>query len=218
MSAFGYPVLVDLHDRRCVVVGTLPVREGKVEGLLAGGATDVLIVATEPADRLDGLEVLDGVRVARREWYAADFTGAFLVIAHDPDPAVRARIAIAARSAGALVNVVDDVAWCDWAAPAVVRRGELLFAIGTSGASPALSKKLRERLQAEFGPEWAEVLRVVREVREETLPLLPDLRDRSRRWQTALDPGEAAELVRAGGADELRARLLARLLDGVVAP
>jgi len=218
VSGFGYPLLVDLRDRPCIVVGSLPVREGKVEGLLAGGATDVLIVAVEPVERLEGLEVLDGVRVARREWYASDFTDAFLVIAHDPDPVMRGRIASAARAAGALVNMVDDVAWCDWAAPAVVRRGELLFAIGTGGASPAMSKKLRERLEAEFGPEWAEVLRVLREVREETLPLLPDLRDRSRRWQAALDPDEAAELVRAGGADELRTRLRSRLLEGVVTP
>jgi siroheme synthase-like protein len=215
MSAFGYPVLVELEGRRCVVVGSLPVREGKVEGLLAGGATDVLVVADGPGPRLAELELLDGVRVIRRAWYASDLTGAFLVIAHDPDPAMRARIAIAAGAAGALVNVVDDVAWCDWAAPAIVRRGELLLAIGTGGASPALSRKLRERLQDGFGPEWAEVLRVLREVREETLPLLPDLRDRSRRWQAALDPDEAAELIRAGGADELRARLRSRLLDGV---
>jgi precorrin-2 dehydrogenase/sirohydrochlorin ferrochelatase len=217
MSRFGYPLLVELEGRRCVVVGALPVREGKVEGLLAGGANDVLVLATEPADDLEGLEMLDGVQVVRRTWYAADFTGAFLVIAHDPDPAVRARIAIAARAAGALVNVVDDVSGCDWAAPAVVRRGDLLLAIGTGGASPALSKKLRERLQDEFGPEWAEVLWVLREVREETTPFLPDLRDRSRRWQRALDPDEAAALICAGEADELRARLRARLLDGVIA-
>lgn len=217
MSAFGYPVFVDLEDRVCVVVGSLPVREGKVEGLLAGGATDVLVVAAEPAPRLADLEMLDGVRVIRRAWYASDFEGAFLVIAHDPDPAMRARIALAARAAGALVNVVDDVASCDWAAPAIVRRGELLLAIGTGGASPALSKKLRERFQDGFGPEWAEVLRVLRDVREETMPLLPDLRDRSRRWQGALDPDEAAALIRAGEANELRARLRARLLDGVTA-
>jgi siroheme synthase-like protein len=217
MSGFGYPVLVDLQGRRCVVVGSLPVRDGKVEGLLAGGATDVLVVATGPSDRIAELEPLDGVRVVRRAWYASDFTGTFLVIAHDPDPSMRARIAIAARAAGALVNMVDDVARCDWAAPAIVRRGELLIAIGTGGGSPALSKKLRERLQGEFGPEWAEVLRVLREVREETLPLLPDLRERSRRWQLALDPDEAAELIRGGGADELRTRLRARLLGGVTA-
>jgi len=156
--------------------------------------------------------------VLRRTWYAPDLTDAFLVIAHDPDPAVRARIATAARAAGALVNVVDDIPRCDWAAPAVVRRGELLLAIGTGGASPALAKKIRSRLEAQYGAEWAEVLRVLREVREETLPLLPDLRTRSRRWAEALDPDEAAALVQAGQVEELRSRLLARLLDGADAP
>src|SRR5205823_1677259 len=126
LMPFGYPVLLELAGRRCVVVGGLPVREGKAEGLLAAGATDVVVVAPEPSDRLDDLEGLDDVLVLRRTWYATDFAGAFLVIAHDPDPAVRARIATAAREAGALVNVVDDIPQCDWAAPAVVRRGELL--------------------------------------------------------------------------------------------
>ena len=215
---FGYPVLLELTGRRCVVIGTLPVREGKVEGLLAGGATEVVVVAAEPGDRLDDLEALDGVTVIRRTWYAPDLADAFLVIAHDPDPAVRARIAAAAREAGALVNVVDDIPRCDWAAPAVVRRGELLLAIGTGGASPALAKKIRSRLEAQYGAEWAEVLRVLREVREETLPLLPDLRTRSRRWAEALDLDEAAALVQAGQVEELRSRLLARLLDGADAP
>ena len=215
---FGYPVLLELTGRRCVVIGTLPVREGKVEGLLAGGATEVVVVAAEPGDRLDDLEALDGVTVIRRTWYAPDLADAFLVIAHDPDPAVRARIAAAAREAGALVNVVDDIPRCDWAAPAVVRRGELLLAIGTGGASPTLAKKMRSRLEAQYGAEWAEVLRVLREVREETLPLLPDLRTRSRRWAEALDLDEAAALVQAGQVEELRSRLLARLLDGADAP
>ena len=109
MAPFGFPVLLELSGRRCVVIGALPVREGKVEALVAGGATDVLVVADEPAARLDGLEGLDGVVVARRAWTTADVQGAFLVIAHDPDPHVRARLAIAARAAGALVNVVDDI-------------------------------------------------------------------------------------------------------------
>jgi hypothetical protein len=54
----------------------------------------------------------------------------------------------------------------------------------------------------------------LREVRNETLPLLPDIRERSHRWRDALDPDEAAALVRSGDADELRGRLVSRLLDG----
>ena len=68
---------------------------------------------------------------------------------------------------------MDDIPNCDWAAPALVRRGELVLAISTGGASPALAKRLRVQLTEEFGEEWSEVLAVLRAVREETLPLLP---------------------------------------------
>jgi siroheme synthase-like protein len=210
---FGFPVLLELGGKRCVVVGALPVREGKVEALLAGGATDVLVLASSPVEQLEELELLDGVTVSRRSWTRADLAGAFLVIAHDRDPAERARLGGAAREAGALVNIVDDIPQCDWAMPALVRRGELLLAIGTGGASPALARKLRERFEREYGPEWAEIVRVLREVREETLPLLPDFSERSARWRAALDVDEAVALVRAGSVDELRGRLVTRLLE-----
>jgi siroheme synthase-like protein len=217
MSAFGFPVNLELHGRRCVVIGTQPVRDGKVDGLIAGGADDVLVVAEAPAARLGELARVGGVRVVRRRWRAGDLDGAFLVIAHDRDPEERRAIAREARARHALVNVIDDIPNCDWAAPAIVRRGELLLAIGTGGASPALARHVRERLEAEFGPEWAEVVRVLRKVREETLPALPDLGVRAKRWRAALDPDEAAELVRAGRSDELLARLRDRLVGEVPA-
>jgi siroheme synthase-like protein len=217
MSAFGFPVMMELRGRRCVVIGAQAVREGKVEGLVAGGADDVLVVAEAPAARLDELSQVDGVRVVRRRWRAFDLDGAFLVIAHDRDPRERDAISHEARARHALVNLIDDIPNCDWAAPAIVRRGELLLAIGTGGASPALARRVRERLETEFGPEWAEVVRVLREVREETTLALPDLAVRAARWRAALDPDEAAELVREGRSDELRARLCDRVLGEVPA-
>jgi siroheme synthase (precorrin-2 oxidase/ferrochelatase) len=86
-----------------------------------------------------------------------------------------------------------------------------VFAIATGGGSPALARALRIELSATFGPEWAEVVRVLREVRDETLPELPDLRERARRWRASLDLHEAAELAAVGEFEELRDRLLARL-------
>jgi len=155
--------------------------------------------------------------VRRRAWRPTDLDGAFLAVASSDDAATRAAIAREGRARGALVNVVDDIPHCDWAAPAVVRRGDLVLAIGTGGVSPAVARLVRERLQAEFGTEWVEVLRVVGEVRRETLPSLPDLRERAKRWQEALDLHEAAGLIRDGRAEELRTLLRERLLDGVAA-
>lgn len=206
---FGYPVMLEVAGRRCVVIGRLAVREGKVEGLLAAGATDVVVLADGVDDRFDAMPE---VRVERRAWRPADLDGAFLMIASSGDAATRAAIAREARARGALVNVLDDIPNCDWAAPAVVRRRDLVVAVGTGGVSPAVARLVRERLEASFGPEWAEVLRVVGEVREETIALIPVFDERARRWRAALDIDEAVELVLAGRADELRVRLRERLL------
>jgi uroporphyrin-III C-methyltransferase/precorrin-2 dehydrogenase/sirohydrochlorin ferrochelatase len=209
---FGYPVMLEVADRRCVVIGTLAVHEGKAEGLVAAGADDVLVLAETPDLRLRDLERLQGVRVQRRAWEPSDLDGAFLVVASSVDASERDRIATEARARGALVNVMDDIPNCDWSAPSVVRRGELVLTIATGGASPALAKQLRQRTEAAFGEEWAEVLAILRRVRAETMPSLPDFALRAARWSEALDPGEAAEMVRGGRGDEWAAILRGRLL------
>jgi len=208
---FAYPVMLEVVGKRCVVIGDDAVREGKVEGLVAAGATDVLVVAEGPAAGLTELGGLEGVTVERRAWKCQDLNGAFLVVASSRDAGERAAIAREARCRNILVNVVDDIPHCDFAAPSVVRRGELLLAIGTGGASPALAKKLRAELEERYGPEWAEVAQILREVRERTMPALPSFRERAERWSAALDPDEAAMLVRDGRGDELRRLLIERL-------
>jgi precorrin-2 dehydrogenase / sirohydrochlorin ferrochelatase len=210
---FGYPVMLELSGRRCVVIGALAVHEGKVEGLLAAGATDVLVVASTPDARLADLEVLPEVVVERRTWRADDLNGAFLVVASSADAGEREAIAREARCRRALINVMDDIPNCDWSAPAIVRRGELVLAIATGGASPALAKQLRAALSQEFGEEWSGVVSVLRAVREETMPSLPDFATRAQRWSDALDLDEAARLVRDGRSEELASRLRTRLLD-----
>jgi precorrin-2 dehydrogenase/sirohydrochlorin ferrochelatase len=202
---FGYPVMLELRGRRCVVIGEMAVRERKVEGLLAAGADDVVVVAPGAGD------VPPGAEVRRRPWEPKDLDGAFLVVAAANDAKEGAAIARSARDRGALVNVMDDVANCDWAAPSVVRRGDLVFAIATGGGSPALARALRVELSGAFGPEWAEVVRVLREVRDQTMTELPDLRERARRWRASLDVNEAGAFARDGRFEELRDLLLARL-------
>jgi precorrin-2 dehydrogenase / sirohydrochlorin ferrochelatase len=191
---FAYPVLLELSGRRAVVIGSLALDERKDVALRDAGAE---------------VEVF-----ANGGWRPEDLEGAFICVASSEDPAERDAIAGAARDRGVLVNVMDDVPNCDFAAPAVVRRRDLLIAIGTGGRSPALARKVREDLEERYGEEWAEVLEVVGAVRDETLEALPDLSVRARRWRRALDLDEAAALVRAGLPDELRRRLLGRLLAG----
>jgi len=97
---------------------------------------------------------------------ARHVAGAAVVIAATDDPAVNRRAAADARAAGVLVNVVDVPEQCDFIVPAQVRRGDLVVAVTTGGAAPSLSRRLRERLEEEFGPEWAPYLEALRAARE----------------------------------------------------
>ncbi|MEX1100826.1 MAG: bifunctional precorrin-2 dehydrogenase/sirohydrochlorin ferrochelatase [Actinomycetota bacterium] len=207
---FGFPALLELAGRRVVVIGVDAVREHRVRQLLESGATDITLIVEGDVDVAETPD--DRVRVERRAWRPSDLDGAFLCLAASRDAGERAELGTAARERGVLVNVTDDIPQCDFAMPAIVRRGELVLAIGTGGGSPTLARKLREELGDRFGPEWEEILRVLREVREETIDALPDLADRSRRWRRALDLEEAQKLVAAGRPDELADRLRTRLL------
>lgn len=190
---FAYPVSLELEGKRAIVIGADAIRQGKADALLKAGA-DVTLLG-------------DGA------WRPSDLDGAFVCVAASPDQDERDAIARAARERGVLVNVVDDVPNCDFAMPAVVRRGDLVIAIATGGRSPALARRLREELSERFGPEWSEIVEVLEEVRGETLSDLPDLRERSRRWRVALDVEEAEALVREGRREELKALLVSRLAD-----
>lgn len=213
--AFGYPVLLELTGRRAVVVGEFAVEAGKVEGLVAAGA-EVTVVAKGPEAALDRLEADPRVTVHRRGYRGpSDLSGAVLCVAHAAEPGVRNAIAADARAAGVLVNVMDDVPNCDFAAPAIVRRGDLIVAIGTGGRAPALASRLRAELSERFGPDWTELVEVVGRVRADTLPRLPDFEDRSRRWRSALDLAELEGLIAAGQSDLAATRLRDRLLEGV---
>jgi siroheme synthase-like protein len=211
---FGYPVFLELSGRRAVVIGEGAVRAGKVEGLLEAGCEHVLVIATEPAERLAVWDAKDPrVLIERRAWHPEDLDGAFIVVASSDDADERASITLESHRRGVLANVMDDVPSCDWAAPSVVRRGDLVLAISTGGRSPALAKKLRLELSELFGPEWVDVVQVLGAIREETLGSIPSLSERSKRWARALDLDEAAELVRDGRRDVLENRLRSRLLE-----
>ena len=93
-------------------------------------------------------------------------------------------LAARARALKVLVNVEDNLPLCDFHVPAIVRRGDLLLTASTGGQVPGLSRRLRERLAQQFGPEWTVRLR--------------DLSVARARWRAeGLSPAEVSRMVRA---------------------
>jgi len=162
---FAYPIVLDLAGRRAVVVGGGRVALRKARALAEAGAR---VTAVAPAF-LPKFAEEEGIERVEAPYAAEHLDGAALAIAATDDAAVNRRVADDARAAGVLVNVVDVPEECDFIVPAQVRRGDLLVAVTTGGAAPSLSRRLRERLEAEFGPEWEAYLEALRAVRERVM-------------------------------------------------
>lgn len=114
----------------------------------------------------------------RRPYEAADLDGAFLVVAATSDKELNTTVYRDAEARSMLVNVVDVPALCNFILPAIVRQGPIAVAISTSGASPALAKRMKREIAASVGPEYAELASLLDEVRDWAKQTLPTYDDR----------------------------------------
>lgn len=160
-----YPLNLNLQGHPVLVVGGGRVAERKVQGLLEAGADAVCVVSPELTPALQELAQAGRVRWQARPFCAADTADALLVFAATDNPEAQQAVVQAARNAGALVNVADAPEACDFQVPAVLRQGEILLSIATSGASPALAAALKRQLAQEIGPEYAVLTRILAALR-----------------------------------------------------
>lgn len=160
-----YPLMVDLSGRLCVVVGGGIVAERKVETLLRFGA-EVLVVSPTLTPSLEELHRTGRILVKRRPYQEGDLQEAFLAIGATDDQEVNWRLSEEAKQRGIPVNIVDDPELCTFIAPSIVQRGDLVIAISTGGASPALAKRIRQELEEHYGEEYREALEALQRFRE----------------------------------------------------
>ena len=163
-----YPILVDLKGKRVIVVGGGTVAQRKVETLLGYDAV-VYLMSQEFTPTLQRYVEEGKIKFLGKEFREDVLDGVFLVIAATDNPAVNRKVSESAKEKGLLVNAVDQPSDCNFIVPAVVKRGDLLVAVSTSGKSPALARKIRKDLDTQFGNEYEEFLCLMGRVRKEIL-------------------------------------------------
>ncbi|MBB6672292.1 bifunctional precorrin-2 dehydrogenase/sirohydrochlorin ferrochelatase [Cohnella nanjingensis] len=204
-----YPVMLRIEGKRCVVFGGGAVAERKAAGLLEAGAA-VTVVSPTLTPLLETWAADGKIAADRRLGAADDLDGAALAFAATDRPEANRRLAEEARLRGVPVSVADDGEAGDFVAPAVVRRGDLVFAVSASGAGPALAARLAGELAERYGPEYGPLAAALRRVRAEVRAAVPDAADRRRLLRTAVGDAALAEWRRLGP-DAAGAVLLARL-------
>lgn len=148
-----FPIFLKLEGRRCLVVGAGAIAEGKIRGLLNGGAS-VEVVAPRAITQVEGWFSQGLLDWKRRSFAPSDLDGVSIVIAATSSREVNTRVFQESRVRNVLCNSVDDPENCDFYYGSIVKRGDLQIAISTNGRSPALAQRLRQELEQQFGPEY----------------------------------------------------------------
>jgi siroheme synthase-like protein len=198
-----YPVNLIVDGRRCLVVGGGPVAVHKVRGLVEAGAR-VTVVGPELDPEIVELARGTDVAAEARPYRPGEAAAYRLVVAATGDPAANQQVYDDAEAAGVWINSADDPERCTVTLPARLRQGRLTVTVSTAGHSPAVAAWLRDRLAAELGPEYDQLIGLLAEERSH-------LRSEGRSteevdWRSALDSG-ILELVRAGRFEAARERL-----------
>jgi precorrin-2 dehydrogenase / sirohydrochlorin ferrochelatase len=193
-----YIACLKLTGRRCLVVGGGEIGLEKVEGLLACDGR-VVLVAPEAVPELEQLAAEGSIEWLRRDYRPEDLEGTFIAIAATDDTDVNIRVYEDAERRAMLVNVVDVPPLCNFILPAIVRTGPLAIAISTAGASPALAKRIKREIAAEFGEPYARLAVLLNDARGWAKRTLPTYQDRKAFFEGIVNgEPDPVELLRAG--------------------
>jgi precorrin-2 dehydrogenase / sirohydrochlorin ferrochelatase len=194
-----YPAILDIAGRRALVVGAGKVGEGKITGLVNAGAV-VKVVSLTATPQVERWADEGRIELELRRYESSDLDGRFLVIAATEDNDTNLRVFEDAEQRQMLCNVVDVTHLCNFILPSIVRRGDLAIAVSTSGASPALARRIRISLGECYGDEYAVALELLGSLREELKALYPKPEERKVIFERIVY-SELMDLVRAGDAE-----------------
>jgi len=158
--------LIGLQTRQTVVIGGGQVAARKVESLLAAESR-VKVISPAIVPELQQFVSSGRISFSQRAYQNGDLEGAYLVIAATDDLSVNHAVWAEATQRGCLINVVDDPEHSTFILPAILQRGEMSVAVSTGGGSPALSRRLRERLEGIIGTEYGILTELLAEIRPE---------------------------------------------------
>jgi precorrin-2 dehydrogenase/sirohydrochlorin ferrochelatase len=198
-----YPAILDIAGRTAVVVGAGKVGEGKIAGLLAGGAR-VKVVSLAATDTVRQWANEGRIELQLRGYENTDLDGAFLVIAATEHNPTNVQVFEDAEARQMLCNVVDVTHLCNFILPSIVRRGDLAIAVSTGGASPAMARRIRLSLEQCYGDEYAVAMELLGSLRRELKERYPAPQDRKVLFERMVY-SDFMDMVRAGDVDGIEA-------------
>ena len=140
-----YPIFLKTRTLHVLIVGGGNVAEEKLS-FLTKSSPDAKITMVSPLFRENTLKLAANYDVELiRATYKTEFlNGKHLVIATTDKPDINIQVYNDCRSMDKLVNVADNLPYCDFFMGGIVTKGNVKVAISTNGKSPTTAKRLRQ--------------------------------------------------------------------------
>lgn len=187
-----FPLFMDLSGKEALMVGGGPSAERKVKTLLEFGAS-VRLVSPQATPELLRLAAVGALQYQKREYGRGDLESVSLAVAAVRNREVGRAVYRDAAARSVPVNVVDMPEFCTFFFPAVVKRGDFVIGVTTSGSYPAFSRYAREKLEALFPECCGEMLRVLKEDRRKVRREIKDPALRKKVLEELLEMAVRAE-------------------------
>ena len=135
-----YPLMLDLKNIKCLVIGGGEVAKRKVYSLWECGA-DVTLVSPEIVTGLIELVERKEITYLKRKYRHGETQGFSLVFVATSDAEVSRQVADEAKTEGIFCNIADAPSLGNFIVPARMQQGDLSICVSTNGKSPLLAKK-----------------------------------------------------------------------------
>ncbi|ATP38684.1 siroheme synthase [Solibacillus sp. R5-41] len=204
-----FPMLLNIEYKTVVVVGGGHVARQKVEALLPAKANVIVVSPTITAELLAYVECKE-ITWKQKKFEPADLDDAALVFAVTNNQEVNDAVEEATQH-WQLLSRADAKGRVDFINPAVVRRGDFIVTVSTSGASPSLTRQVKVQLAEQYGHFYEQYVAFLGQARQRILATFDG--DEKAQLLTQLLEPQLLEWVKEGRLDECEEWLQQRLGD-----
>lgn len=166
-----YTACLNLEGKKVTIVGGGKVAYRKAVAL-KNEKCDLHIIAPSFIEAFKSLG--PEVNLVYKCYEEGDCANSFLVVAATDDYETNQAIGAFCKRANKLCNVVDNKEVSSFIVPSSFKRGDLMIAVSTGGASPSLAALIKKELEEKYDASYVELIDVHRRLRVKVLQQVQD--------------------------------------------
>ena len=163
-----FPFLIDMKNRKCLVVGAGQIARAKMRTFIEFGA-DVTCISKQICQ-------MEHVHFIRKEIELSDLDGYDVVVAATDDHTLNHQIAKRCMELGIMVNAVDQKDDCSFIFPSIIHHQDIVASFSSGGNNPVITQYMKQQASSFIDERLGEINAISGEIRRSLMDLKPQQR------------------------------------------